>query len=128
MEAAKSSNFGDSGIMQKNQTFLRLLRDERGLSAIEYGILAGLVALAAVQALGGLGSEVSSKMDGTSNTLATQNANMAGLNRNNNSSNSTPSNPYEPAYSEVAPAQQELPPIDGGAHEPAPAMAAPPEF
>ncbi len=50
----------------------RLLRDESGLSAIEYGILASLIALAALQALSGLGQENADTYDTTSGQLAAQ--------------------------------------------------------
>lgn len=52
----------------------RLLRDERGLSAIEYGILASLIALAAVQALSDLGEESADTLDTSASQLAAQRA------------------------------------------------------
>ena len=95
-----------------------LLRDRSGLSAIEYGILASLVALAAVQAIGGLGTEVSNSMDQTSGQLANQQPVIPQSNQNRQGSQSTV-NPLEPAFSDP------LPPQNGGADEPAPAMMAP---
>ncbi len=52
----------------------RVLRDEQGLSAIEYGILASLIALAAMQALGGLGFETAQNYNTTGDKLAEQRA------------------------------------------------------
>lgn len=49
----------------------KLLRDEQGATAIEYGLIAALIAVAAITAMQGLGNtlgntfnEVSSKMEG----------------------------------------------------------------
>ena len=41
------------------RTLTRLLRDERGSTAIEYGLMAALIAVAAIQALASLGAELS---------------------------------------------------------------------
>jgi pilus assembly protein Flp/PilA len=55
--------------------FKNLLRDEQGATAIEYGLIAALIAVAAITAMQGLGNEltttfstVSTKM-GESNTV-----------------------------------------------------------
>ena len=56
--------------------FNKLLRDEQGATAIEYGLIAALIAVAAITAMQGLGSQLSTtfnnvcgKMkDGTSTT------------------------------------------------------------
>ena len=55
--------------------FKALLRDEQGATAIEYGLIAALIAVAAITAMQGLGNElnttfstVSTKM-GESNTV-----------------------------------------------------------
>ena len=55
--------------------FKTLLRDEQGATAIEYGLIAALIAVAAITAMQGLGNElyttfstVSTKM-GESNTV-----------------------------------------------------------
>ena len=51
--------------------FKKLIRDEAGATAIEYGLIAALIAVAAIVAMQGLGSqldatftEVSTKMSG----------------------------------------------------------------
>ena len=56
--------------------FKNLVRDEQGATAIEYGLIAALIAVAAITAMQGLGGElkttfstVSTKM-GESNTVA----------------------------------------------------------
>lgn len=53
------------------RSFFRLLGDRRGATAIEYGMIAALIAIAAVAAFQGLGSsidntfvEVKAKVDG----------------------------------------------------------------
>ncbi len=52
-------------------TFNRLIKDEEGATAIEYGLIAGLVSVAAITALGAMGNSlenmftfVSSELDG----------------------------------------------------------------
>ena len=77
------------------QELQRLLRDEQGLSTIEYGILASLIALAAMQALGGLGGENAKSFDAAGDKLAEQ--------RTQQTNNDTQSNPDEPAVAGDAP-------------------------
>ena len=38
--------------------FTKLLRDEQGATAIEYGLIAALIAVAAITAMGALGSQL----------------------------------------------------------------------
>ena len=38
--------------------FTKLLRDEQGATAIEYGLIAALIAVAAITAMGQLGNEL----------------------------------------------------------------------
>jgi len=40
--------------------FNKLLRDEQGATAIEYGLIAALIAVAAITAMGALGDQLSS--------------------------------------------------------------------
>jgi pilus assembly protein Flp/PilA len=49
--------------------FTQLIRDESGATAIEYGLIAGLVSVAIIIALTTLGSELSSLFDTIANTL-----------------------------------------------------------
>ena len=55
--------------------FKNMLRDEAGATAIEYGLIAALIAVAAITAMGALGNELST----TFNTVKTEldNANDA---------------------------------------------------
>ena len=55
--------------------FKNMLRDEAGATAIEYGLIAALIAIAAITAMGALGNELST----TFNTVKTEldNANDA---------------------------------------------------
>ena len=46
----------------------KLLRDEAGATAIEYGLIAALIAVAAITAMQGLGTQLS----GTFNTVSTK--------------------------------------------------------
>lgn len=49
--------------------FARLLGDESGASAIEYGLIVALVAVIAIAALDGLGSSISQTMTTASSSL-----------------------------------------------------------
>jgi pilus assembly protein Flp/PilA len=48
--------------------FAKLLRDETGATAIEYGLIAALIALAAISAMTNIGTRLST----TFNTVATK--------------------------------------------------------
>lgn len=48
----------------------KLLRNDEGATAIEYGLIAALIAVAAIAAMQGLGSAVSGSFNDTSSTLA----------------------------------------------------------
>lgn len=48
--------------------FKNMLRDEAGATAIEYGLIAALIAVAAIAALQGLGDE----LNNTFNTVSTE--------------------------------------------------------
>ncbi len=51
--------------------FNKLLRDEQGATAIEYGLIAALIAVAAITAMGALGNQLGN----TFNTVSTKMAN-----------------------------------------------------
>ncbi len=51
--------------------FKKLIRDEAGATAIEYGLIAALIAVAAITAMQGLGNQ----LDTTFNTVSTKMAN-----------------------------------------------------
>ena len=48
--------------------FLKLIKNNKGATAIEYGLIAALIAVAAIAAMGNIGSELST----TFNTVATK--------------------------------------------------------
>ena len=49
--------------------FQRLLRDDRGATAIEYGLIAALIAVAAVTVLGTVGTNLSTTFNTVANDL-----------------------------------------------------------
>ena len=54
--------------------FNKLLRDEQGATAIEYGHIAALIAVAAIAAMGQLGNELNTPFSTVSGTLSDANA------------------------------------------------------
>ncbi len=52
------------------QTIFRLAQNVRGATAIEYGLIAALIAVAAVGAMSGLGRQISKTFNNTSNTMS----------------------------------------------------------
>ncbi len=50
-------------------TFHRLIRDEEGATAIEYGLIAGLVSVAAITALGAMGNSLENMFNFVSSEL-----------------------------------------------------------
>ncbi len=48
---------------------LRLLRENRGATAIEYGLIAALIAVAAITAIRGLGNGLKNTFNNVSNNL-----------------------------------------------------------
>ena len=51
-----------------------LIRDEAGATAIEYGLIAALIAVAAITAMQGLGNELKTTFNSTSSAMAGANA------------------------------------------------------
>jgi pilus assembly protein Flp/PilA len=49
--------------------FTRLNRDERGATAIEYGLIAALIAVAAITAMGNVGSNVNRTFSNVSTSM-----------------------------------------------------------
>jgi pilus assembly protein Flp/PilA len=49
--------------------FTRLLKDEDGATAIEYGLIAALIAVAAVTVMGTVGTNLSSTFNTVANSL-----------------------------------------------------------
>ena len=55
-------------------TFInKLLRDEAGTTAIEYGLIAALIAVAAIAGMGALGTQLGVTFNSVGNTLTTAN-------------------------------------------------------
>ena len=52
----------------------KLLRDEAGATAIEYGLIAALIAVAIMTTVGGLGSQLDSTFSKTSSGMSVGNA------------------------------------------------------
>ncbi|MDG2005305.1 MAG: Flp family type IVb pilin [Novosphingobium sp.] len=48
----------------------RILRNDEGATAIEYGLIAALIAVAAISAMQGLGDQLGSTFNTTSSTMA----------------------------------------------------------
>ena len=53
--------------------FNKLLRDEQGATAIEYGLIAALIAVAAITAMQSLGNELSTTFNKVSTTMSNAN-------------------------------------------------------
>lgn len=49
--------------------FNKLIRDEAGATAIEYGLIAALIAVAAIAAMQGLGSQLKTTFNTTSSSM-----------------------------------------------------------
>jgi pilus assembly protein Flp/PilA len=52
----------------------KLIRDEAGATAIEYGLIAALIAVAAITAMQGLGSELQTTFNTTSSAMQDANS------------------------------------------------------
>ncbi|ANU08193.1 Flp family type IVb pilin [Paraurantiacibacter namhicola] len=50
--------------------FNKLIRDEQGATAIEYGLIAALIAVAAITAMQSLGNELSTTFNKVSTTMS----------------------------------------------------------
>ncbi len=53
--------------------FIKLIRNNEGATAIEYGLIAALIAVAAIAAMQGLGSQLSTTFNKTKDTMAATN-------------------------------------------------------
>jgi pilus assembly protein Flp/PilA len=49
--------------------FFKLIRDERGATAIEYGLIAALIAVAAITAMTSIGTKLGDTFNNVSNKL-----------------------------------------------------------
>ena len=55
----------------------KLIRDEAGATAIEYGLIAALIAVAAITAMQGLGNELQTTFNTTSSAMGAANTSAA---------------------------------------------------
>lgn len=51
------------------QRFFKIFRDEKGATAIEYGLIATLIAIAAIAAMGSVGDKLTSTFNNVSTNL-----------------------------------------------------------
>jgi pilus assembly protein Flp/PilA len=51
------------------QFFRKLIRNEEGATAIEYGLIAALIAVAAITAMSGLGTQLSTTFNSVSTSM-----------------------------------------------------------
>jgi len=51
--------------------FRKLIKNEKGATAIEYGLIAALIAVAAITAMSGIGDQLSNTFTNVSNAMAT---------------------------------------------------------
>ncbi len=56
------------------KNFFKLRRDSEGATAIEYGLIAALIAVAAITAMQGLGGSLKKSFNGTSSTMSNNSA------------------------------------------------------
>ena len=49
--------------------FVKLLKNEKGATAIEYGLIAALIAVAAIAAMGNIGNKLNTTFNNVSNHL-----------------------------------------------------------
>lgn len=54
--------------------FLKLIKDKKGATAIEYGLIAALIAVAAIGALSSVGTQLKTTFNTVSDSLSTANA------------------------------------------------------
>jgi pilus assembly protein Flp/PilA len=60
-----SSQVGD----RKMAKFVKLIKNEKGATAIEYGLIAALIAVAAIGAMQGIGNKLNTTFNNVSNSL-----------------------------------------------------------
>ena len=53
------------------RNFIKILRDDKGATAIEYGLIAALIAVAAIGAMSNIGSKLGTTFNNVSGSLVT---------------------------------------------------------
>ena len=56
------------------KTLMKFFRDDEGATAIEYGLIAALIAIAAIAAMQGVGSSLSTTFNNTSSSMTANSA------------------------------------------------------
>lgn len=59
------------------KNFFKMMKDTKGATAIEYGLIAALIAVAAISAMKGLGGQLSNTFNGVSNEMSSTAAGAA---------------------------------------------------
>lgn len=54
------------------KNFVKIIKDSKGATAIEYGLIAALIAVAAISAMRGLGSQLGTTFNGVKTQMATK--------------------------------------------------------
>lgn len=52
------------------KNFRKMIKDNKGATAIEYGLIAALIAVAAVTAMGNLGNQLGNTFNGVKNNMS----------------------------------------------------------
>ena len=68
VEAAKRLSTWNQGAKTMSK-FLKLIKNSEGATAIEYGLIAALIAVAAIGAMQGIGTKLNSTFNNVSNQL-----------------------------------------------------------
>ncbi len=66
---SSSGNAGCKGMEMGMSKFLKLIENEKGATAIEYGLIAALIAIAAIGAMTSIGTKLSSTFQNVSTSL-----------------------------------------------------------
>ena len=63
--------FDSGGILPMKDFFVRFIRSEAGVTAVEYGLIAGLIAIVIITAASAIGTQIAVVFTGISAVLAT---------------------------------------------------------
>jgi pilus assembly protein Flp/PilA len=71
VELSGSVDFHKRGTGDRNmKNFIKLIKNDKGATAIEYGLIAALIAVAAITAMQGLGNQLSNTFTKVSTQMA----------------------------------------------------------
>lgn len=76
LDHLRGAKSGTEDLIQETtmKFFSKLIRDEQGATAIEYGLIAALIAVAIMTTIGGLGTELDKTFSKTSSAMSSTNA------------------------------------------------------